>query len=61
MQDKNDVAIKFIRETISEVKRDMKKGLLAESKTVPTPIDENKALKEHVTKELLSILKESGE
>ena len=61
MQDNNDAAIKFIRETIKEVKRDMKKGLLAEGKTEAPAVDESKLLKEHVTKELLSIIKESGE
>jgi Mg-chelatase subunit ChlI len=61
MQDNNDVAIKFIREAIKEVKHDMKKGLLAEGKTETPAVDESKLLKEHVTKELLTILKQAGE
>lgn len=61
MQDNNELALKFIRQTIKEVKLELKKGLITEGKTeIPTASDE-KALKEHVTKELLSILKESGE
>jgi hypothetical protein len=58
---KTDNTIEMLKGLIEEVKRESKAGVIKENKETAPVQDENKMLKEYVTKNVMNILRESGD
>ena len=58
---KKDNTIEMLKGLIEEVKRETKGGVLKENKETAPVKDESKLLKEYVTKNVMNILRESGD
>jgi hypothetical protein len=58
---KTDNTMEMLKGLIEEVKRETKAGVLKENKEVAPIKDESKLLKEYVTKNVMNILRESGD
>ena len=56
-----DKTLEMLRGLIEEVKQETKAGILKESRQPKAVESESKLLKEYVTKNVMSILRESGD
>jgi hypothetical protein len=58
---KTDNTIEMLKGLIEEVKLESKAGVIKENKETAPTQDESKMLKEYVTKNVMNILRESGD
>ena len=60
--DRDEQTLKFIRSLINEVTEELKSGIITESvKAAAREETEERLLKEHVTRRVVKLLKESGD
>jgi hypothetical protein len=58
---KKDNTVEMLKGLIEEVKRENKAGVLKENKETAPAQDESRVLKEYVTKNVMNVLRESGD